>query len=153
MTDALPQNLDAVLAVILKDTQTEVVELNIRAARTETVIDLLVDKIAGGISMEECGQINRRLREGLTAQGWNTDAFVIQVASPGLDRPLKTVRDFSKVLGRMVRIHLNTTFRDRIEYIGIVVKVTEPAVSIEDKKREVILIPFDKIQKAVQIIE
>ena len=77
--------------------------------------------------------------------------YIVEVSSPGLDRPLKTVKDFLKVMGREVRFHLLEPIENKIEHSGKIKEVHDDEVVIESKL-QTITIPFRIIQKAVQII-
>lgn len=152
MTDELESQVEQVLTPVIAGMEAEIIELNIYHCGGDLTIDVMIDKLKGGITMDECAQINRILREGLDRSTLPDGNYVIQVSSPGMDRPLKSHRDFIKIIGREVRFHLKENISGKKEYTGKVLEVLDDAVQIEEKKRN-ILIPLVKIQKAVQVID
>jgi ribosome maturation factor RimP len=76
------------------------------------ILRVFIDK-NGGVSVENCANTSRYLSEELDKEE-NSDlidgSYTIEVSSPGLDRPLKTKRDFERNLGRIVRVTQNGKF-------------------------------------------
>lgn len=68
------------------------------------VVSFAIDRVEGGITLEECVQWNRRLSELLEQAGLLNDAYVVEVASPGADWPLAVERDYRRVLKRKLRV-------------------------------------------------
>jgi len=70
------------------------------------ILRIFIDK-DGGVDVEDCASVSRYLSEELDKED-NSDiiegAYTVEVSSPGLDRPLKTKRDFERNLGRKLRV-------------------------------------------------
>lgn len=60
----------------------------------------------GGINIDDCVLISRSLEEKLDAADRMTDAYILEVSSPGLTRPLKKEKDFKRNLGKKVEVKL-----------------------------------------------
>ena len=150
-TEDIKEKIKALLATILSTTSFELVELNIHRSTRSTIIQVFADKPNGGITLDECSMINRKLSEKLEEENFILGRYIVEVSSPGLDRPLKTVKDFLKVMGREVRFHLLEPIENKIEHSGKIKEVHDDEVIIESKL-QTITIPFRIIQKAVQII-
>ena len=82
----------------LKAHEIELVELIYRREQGGMVLRLLVDT-PERISIEECGALNNYLSEVLDKEDFIQERYTIEVASPGLDRHLKTDRDFERMMG------------------------------------------------------
>ena len=76
------------------------VELSFRKQKGLVVL-FLVDK-PGGITLEECAKFNRQMGEVVEESEMIPGRFVLEVASPGLDRPLVTKGDFERVRGEII---------------------------------------------------
>lgn len=109
-----------------------------------------------GMTFEKCRRISRFLEEHLDAQGWLGDHYVLEVSSPGIGRPLKFPRQYSKNLGRTLAL----TLRDGSKTEGLlkaaddagIVLETESTVKEGNKKKHLVIetaIPYDQIEKAV----
>ena|SRR3989338_666489 len=86
----------------------ELVEVAFRRSGGQGVLTILADK-RGGITLEDCAVINRRLSDFLDILGEKDAGFIqtpyiLEVSSPGLDRPLKTAKDFSRAIGERLRV-------------------------------------------------
>jgi len=87
----------------------DLVEKDLFSAGRRKILRIFIDK-NGGVSVEDCASTSRYLSEELdkeTNSNLIDGAYTIEVSSPGLDRPLKTKRDFERNLGKMLRITQN----------------------------------------------
>ena len=80
-----------------------------------------------------------------------TGNYSLEVSSPGLDRPLKTKKDFLRVSGREVVFYLSENLHGKKEHQGVIKDVSEEKVEVQTKSG-LVSIPFKIINKAVQII-
>jgi len=129
---ALEEELKNIVLPILEDLNLELVEL-ILSRRRSVLLRLLIDRPQGGITIAECALVNRRLTEALDNSLLVTEKYLLEVSSPGLDRPLKSGKDFLRNRGRRVRIFLLEPVNNKMEIEGKVINVGEEAVIIETK--------------------
>ncbi len=78
----------------------ELFGLKIYRAGRRQVVSLAIDRIEGGITLEECVRWNQRFSDLIEGAGIFADAYVVEVSSPGADWPLHTERDYRRVLNR-----------------------------------------------------
>jgi ribosome maturation factor RimP len=81
------------------------VDIEWRQRRPRGVLRLFVDK-AGGVAIADCERLSRELGDVLDAAGAISSAYDLEVSSPGLDRQLKTEREFRWAEGKRVRCWL-----------------------------------------------
>ncbi len=124
------------------------IELNIHALGGKTGIELFIDKPKGGITIDDCAQINRKLGDLIDQQNLIENSYVLEVSSPGLDRPLKTVKDFFRMMGRNVRFFLAQSVENKMEHVGLIKSVNDDRVLIETKSAQEVIIPMAFINKA-----
>jgi len=110
-----------------------------------------------GITIEKCVQINRALYKKLEELGlFPTGDFSLEVSSPGLDEPLKLLRQYKKNIGRQVELIL----QDGSKKEGRLMEVSEDGIIVEEtkgknKKKEVInhTFLFDNIKTTkIQVV-
>ena len=110
-----------------------------------------------GISIEKCITYNRHLYKMIESSGlFPADDFSLEVSSPGLDEPLKLMRQYHKNTGRKVEVLL----KDGVKTEGVLKQVTESGIIIEEtrgknKKKEIVEhnFPFDSIKSTkIQIV-
>lgn len=73
----------------------------------------------GGIAIDDCVLISRSLEEKLDAEDFIEDAYILEVSSPGLGRPLKKDKDFVRSIGEEIEIHLYRAINKQKEFVGI----------------------------------
>ncbi|MFH1691375.1 MAG: hypothetical protein ABIC68_02210 [Candidatus Omnitrophota bacterium] len=119
------------------------------------IFEVLADRTEGGITIDECAGLGRDLAEVIEQSGYLTDDYMLDVSSPGIDRPLVVYSDFLRVKGREVNVFLKEAVSGRVEHRGIVESVDIDKVVIKTmKKKEIktIEIPLNKVNKAKQVI-
>lgn len=83
-----------------------------------------------GITIDDCTAINKALYKFIEETGLFEDAnFSLEVSSPGVDRPLKQVRQYKKNIGRKVAVVIN----DGSELEGVLTQVNDENITIEEK--------------------
>ncbi len=130
----------------------ELVELFYRQEAGDYRLRFLVDRHEGGISLGECARLNKEIGSILDAGDILQARYILEVSSPGLDRPLKTRSDFQRYLNKEARFFLNIQVSGKIEHAGIIRQAKDESVVVETKDG-IIEIPLIGINKAKQIIE
>ena len=77
-----------------------------------------IDK-PGGITINDCVDVSRRMNEILDREDYISDAYTFEVSSPGLDRPFKNDKDFSKHAGEQVELKTFKPYDGQKEFTGI----------------------------------
>lgn len=96
----------------------------------------------GGISIDDCEAVSRRLSEVLDEKDYIEDSYIMEVSSPGLGRPLKKEKDFKRSLGEEVEIRTYRMIDKQKEFTGILKAYDADTVTvILDNETEKI---FDK---------
>ena len=88
-----------------------------------------IDK-PGGISIDDCEQVSRRLSDMLDEKDFIADSYIREVSSPGLGRPLKKEKDFRRSLGREVEVRTYRMIDKSKEFTGILETYDEEGVTI-----------------------
>ncbi len=78
---------------------------------------IYIDK-EGGVTLDDCEALSRMMDAPLDEEDPIPDSYVLCVSSPGIDRPLKTDRDFEKALGSEVDIKLYMKLDGSKEFTG-----------------------------------
>ncbi len=130
----------------------ELVELICRHEGRDRVFRILVDRPEGGITMAECAELNREISHLLDGKDILQERVLLEVSSPGLDRPLKTKNDFLRCQSRRARFFLNEPVQEKWEWEGVITRVEEASVYIDDGRGSIML-PLSKITWAKQIVD
>jgi len=112
----------------------------------------LVDYPNGGITVETCAMLNKKIVKFLESNNALGTNFIVEVDSPGLDRPLKTCKDFARMTGKMVGVWPKTPLDGKAYFEGKVVDVSEQSLTLEGKGKNHI-IDFEKINLGKEKLE
>lgn len=151
MSEELTQQLHELIMPGIVHAGAELVGLALKRRGRTKVLEVLVDKESGGITIDECSAINREIFTQCDQTLILGEDFEVEVSSPGLDRPLRTPKDFSRKMGQLIRVHLRAPVRQRLEYAGTVKAVKDNQVVV-DTPQGLMELAIDNIQKAVQEI-
>ena len=89
-----------------------------------------IDK-PGGITVDDCEVVSRRFSDILDEKDFIDEAYILEVSSPGLGRPLKMDKDFRRSLGEEVEIRTYRMIDRQKEFIGILKEYDQDTVTIE----------------------
>ena len=130
----------------------DLVELNCRRQGREITLKILADRPLGGITIEECSLLNRNIVKALDEEKLMGEDYSLEVSSPGLDRPLKTLNDFKRVVGAEIRFFLTTPLEGTCEHVGILKEVHEDSLVVDKPKKTALVISSGQILKGLQVI-
>ena len=89
-----------------------------------------IDK-EGGIAINDCEMVSRRLSDWLDREDFIEDSYVLEVSSPGLGRPLKKDKDFARSSGKEVDVRLYRLRDGSKDFTGILTQYDKESVTIE----------------------
>ena len=103
----IKEHLILLLDPFLEEGRIFVVDIIIKPSKVSQKISILVDSDEG-ITIQECTSISRRLAKQLEELEVFTEAYTLEVSSPGLDQPLILPRQYRKNVGRNLKVTLKT---------------------------------------------
>jgi ribosome maturation factor RimP len=119
------------------------VDFQVQNAKGSKRLQIFVDTDSG-ITISQCAEVSRDLRERLAGHNVDAGDFEIEISSPGIDRPLKLLRQYSKNIGRELQVtFLNGDLRKSFE--GILEKVDDRQLIFLDKSGTHVPIDFSHI--------
>jgi ribosome maturation factor RimP len=114
--------------------------------RRKFLLRVIVDK-EGGVTLDDCEHFSKSLGAVLDIENPFLGSYTLEVSSPGLDRPLRSINDFKKNKGKLGRIITVEEIDNQKFFVGRILEVSNDSVKLLVNKRE-IDIPFVKISKA-----
>ena len=137
------------LLPILEEGGFELVDVEFVREPIGWVLRIYADRPSGGITISDCQWISERIGTLLDVEDLIPHSYNLEVSSPGLDRPLKTKRDFERHVGIVVKVKTFEPMDNQRNFKGEVISTTESGVVIHDvsRNREV-EIPFENIKSA-----
>lgn len=139
------QKTEDLLLPIMEENGFELVDVEYVKEGGNWYLRAYIDK-PGGISVNDCELVSRRLSDLLDEKDYVEDAYILEVSSPGLGRPLKKEKDFKRSLGELVEVRTYRMVEKRKEFTGILKAYDDNTVTIEEDKTERV---FDKSEIAL----
>ncbi len=91
------------------------------------VVRVYLDK-PGGIGMDDISEATRRISTMLDDEDLVPGRYTLEVSSPGVDRPLRDLRDVAAHEGEKAQVTLTEAVAGRKRFLGAIVSVTEERV-------------------------
>lgn len=117
--DEQTARIEEVTEPVVRDHGLELVDLEWRGRRPRGVLRVFVDK-PGGVAIRDCERLSREVGDVLDAAALIGESYDLEVSSPGLDRLLRTEREYRWALGKRVRCWLagGRELRGRLAEVG-----------------------------------
>lgn len=114
------------------------------------VLRLFIDNPGGAVGVEECSKASHAVDTALDVEDFIPQAYSLEVSSPGVNRPLKKLEHYQRVLGKKVRLKTFGPLGEppRKNFLGALKDVSAEAVSVEVDGAGVFTIPLKDIAKA-----
>jgi len=119
--------------------------------RGKVVLRAVIDK-EGGVTLDDCERFSRSFGALLDVENPLPRSYTLEVSSPGLDRPLRDMKDFQKNSGKLARVITVEKIENQNFFIGRIKEVAQNLITLSVSNREIV-IPFDKISKAKLEVE
>ncbi|MFN3740157.1 MAG: ribosome maturation factor RimP [Thermodesulfovibrionales bacterium] len=123
----------------------ELVDIELSRGR-RVVLRVFIDK-EGGVTIEDCERMSRALEALLDVEDPIKESYILEVSSPGLDRPLKGRHDFIRNMGRLARVITRDKVENQNFFLGRIEGADEEGITINLGKRTV-FIRYDNISRA-----
>ena len=151
MADTVAKRVGAVALPVLEEMGLELVEVQYRREQSGWVLRLIIYK-QEGISLEDCAAVSREISQLLDIEDFVDQAYNLEVSSPGLNRPLKSMADFERFTGRMAKIKTIEPIAGEHVFIGRIKKTEGETIILEIGRKEVTM-PFSQVARARLEIE
>ena len=115
---------EELLDPIVKQLGFKTVDVEYVKEGTDFYLRAYIDK-EGGITVDDCEAVSRRLEEKLDAEDFIPNAYILEVSSPGLGRQLKKERHYLDNIGETVDVKLYKPFEGRKEFTGTLVSYAD----------------------------
>lgn len=132
---------------VTQDLGLELVDVEYKSWRRQPHLIIYIDK-PGGISLEDCEKMSKSLGELLDGEDPIPYRYILEVSSPGLERPLKKADDFRKFQGHDVKIKTYEKLNGSRNFKGILKNFQDGFIIIETEEGERIRINLKEVAKA-----
>ncbi len=125
----------------------ELIEVEHAGGRKRQVLRLYIDK-PGGVGLADCQRVSREVEGRLDAEDVIGSPYLLEVSSPGLERPLRRPVDFRRYVGRRVRLRLRGSQEGARKVAGVLRGIEGEVVAVETEGGERRSFSLGEIAKA-----
>ena len=103
-----------------------------------------------GIDIDQCAEIAEKLSEQLDQQDYIEDEYILEVSSPGAERPLKTKEQVAQAVDSYINVRTYQAIDDQKEFEGYLRNFENDQLTLEilvKTRHKVIEIPYEKAAK------
>lgn len=123
---------EALLAPIVENHGFELVDVEYVKEAGSWYLRGYIDK-PGGITVNDCEAVSREFSDRLDENDFIEDSYIMEISSPGLDRPLKKEKDFARSMGKAVEIRTYRPIEKQKEFCGILTAYDGNSVTIDEE--------------------
>ncbi len=152
-TDELVAKVLNLAKPLLDKAGVDLIELKVGRHQQDVLIQITADKPTGGISIAQCSTLNKAVVVAIDEAAFMPeDCYTLEFMSPGLDRPLKTYKDFLRNMNADIHFYFHEAVSGKKEIDALLIAATEVNVTVITKKRIEIVIPLANIDRGILII-
>ena len=130
----------------------EVVDIEMAGSLRKPTLRIFIDK-EGGVTLDDCEKFSRGMSAVLDVEDPMRSPYVLEVSSPGLDRPLKRLKDFEASVGKLARVVTRESIDKQNFFVGRIAGVRDNTIFLSMKNDMEVTIPFELVSKARLEIE
>lgn len=151
MDHSIEHKVTTMVELLMKDKGLELVDVEYIKEGAHWYLRLFIDK-EGGVDLDDCTSVSHAVSEVLDRDDPIPQAYMLEVSSPGLERPLKKDEDFERFKGKLVSTHLLQPYQGYKDFTGYLVGLVNDEIVLEYEGEQV-SIPRSLVQKTHLALE
>jgi ribosome maturation factor RimP len=147
MSELIVEKIQGYLNELLPDMGLELFDVQFRTEAHGWVLRVFID-CQEGVSLDHCTNVSRELGQHLDVEEIISHAYTLEVSSPGLERPLRSLEDFSRYIGKKARVKVHNAIEGVKTFEGIIGDVGEDKISMNLADGSSMQFTYDMFSKA-----
>lgn len=143
---SLIEKIEQVIIPIIESHNAFLIDIVYRGERGSKILEIFIDNVAG-VTPGLCSEISRDAAKALDAADLIADKYFLNVSSPGLNRPLKLLKQYYKHIGHTLEIKTQTGNELKIIF-GQLIEVKENLITLKNNTEEILSFEFKDIIEA-----
>lgn len=151
---AIDKRLAQIVEPVAQDLGLELVRLRLMSGQHPT-LQIMAQRPDGSMEVEDCARLSTAVSAVLDVEDPITDAYTLEVSSPGIDRPLTRLKDFEQWAGHEAKIETSEAIDGRRRFKGVLqgTEGDEVLLEIEQGKETVTIgLKFDWLSDAKLVL-
>jgi ribosome maturation factor RimP len=145
--EELKVTLTGLITPVVNAAGVELYDMEVAKMKGKILLRVYIDR-EGGVMIDDCELVSREIEAMLDVEDPIPYSYVLEVSSPGLDRPLKKPEDFKRFSGKKVRLVTRETVEKQNFFVGEIELATDDIVVLLLPRDRKITIPYDNISRA-----
>ena len=146
----LEDQITEVISPVLIDMGFELIRVKFLSG-SRPVLQIMAERLDGTMSVEDCSKVSREVSAVLDVEDKISGKYILEVSSPGIDRPLTRLIDFENFKGFDAKIELKFFSEVQINLKGVLGGTNENSIIFQTEVKRW-TIPFEDIKKAKLIL-
>ncbi len=140
--DTYESRAEEILQPIVEANGCEIYDVEYVKEGGEYYLRAYIDK-EGGVNIVDCENVSRAFSEKLDEVDFISEAYILEVSSPGLGRALKKDRHLEKSIGEEVELKTYKPIDRQKDFTGILKSFDKDTVTIETEEKEIVFAKAD----------
>jgi len=147
MSDTVIDRMKVFAASLLPAMGLELYDVQFRREGHGWVLRLIVDSETG-VTLDDCAQVSRETSDFLDVEDLIDHPYHLEVSSPGLERPLRTIDECRKHIGKKARVKLVDSIEGQKVVIGDIETVEDDRLTVVSEEGKPYTFSWNNVQKA-----
>ncbi|HIV16885.1 MAG TPA: ribosome maturation factor RimP [Candidatus Alectryocaccobium stercorigallinarum] len=133
--DEYESRAEKLILPIIEENGFELVDVEYVKEGSDWYLRAYIDK-PGGININDCELVSRAFSDRLDEEDFIEDAYILEVSSPGLGRPIKKQKDFKRNLGKEIEFKSYKSINGKKEFSGVLEQFDEETFTVRTDNGE-----------------
>jgi len=147
MSELIIDNMRGFLQSLLPSMELELFDVQFLRDGQGWVLRVFIESETG-VTLEHCSLVSRELGRYLDVEDLIDHAYSLEVSSPGLERPLRSIDDFRRYCGKKARVKVHNAIDSEKVFEGVIEEVVDDLIHLKLEDDRSIQISFEMINKA-----
>jgi ribosome maturation factor RimP len=148
---SVTESIEELVTPIINENRLELVDVEYKKEGKNWFLRIFIDK-EGGVTVHDCTRVSRQIEDLIEVEEAVPSSYILEVSSPGLDRPLKKEEDFLRFKGQRAHVTTYTPIHEQKNFKGTI-RDFQKDVLFMDIDNQSVEIPKNQIAKAKLEIE
>lgn len=144
----IKERLVAIVKPVIEELGLELFDIEISGRGRRSHLKIFIDSNRNGVTVDDCAEVSREIEALLEVNDIFTSSYILEVSSPGLDRPLRGIEDFKKYKGNLVRVITKNSINKENFFKGIIQAVHKNTVELAISEGKKVSISVSNISRA-----
>ena len=146
MAESVLKEIEQLIEPVLEEMGIQLVDVEFCSEQSRRILRIYADRPTG-INLDDCAMVSREIGNLLDVKDLLQNRYVLEVSSPGLNRPLKKEKDFLRAVGQKIKVKTAVPLKGGRNFTGVLQSFESGTLQLK-LDDTVVLIPEEDVKKA-----